>query len=52
MSLFAYTLVAFILATAVATALFRDILSVIIVFGAYSSAWRSSIPSCWLPTWR
>ncbi|AFO56598.1 MULTISPECIES: DUF4040 domain-containing protein [Natrinema] len=36
MSLFAYTLVAFILATAVATALFRDILSVIIVFGAYS----------------
>ncbi|QCW02474.1 DUF4040 domain-containing protein [Natrinema pallidum] len=36
MSLFAYTLVAFILATALATALFRDILSVIIVFGAYS----------------
>ncbi|SEP75516.1 DUF4040 domain-containing protein [Natrinema salaciae] len=36
MSLFAYTLAVFILATAVATALFRDILSVIIVFGAYS----------------
>ncbi|ELY80594.1 DUF4040 domain-containing protein [Natrinema pallidum] len=36
MSLFAYTLVAFILATALATVLFRDILSVIIVFGAYS----------------
>jgi len=36
MSLFAYTLVAFILVAAVATALFRDVLSVIIVFGAYS----------------
>ncbi|QRV17518.1 DUF4040 domain-containing protein [Haloterrigena salifodinae] len=36
MSLFAYSLAVFILATAVATALFRDVLSVIIVFGAYS----------------
>ncbi|QFU84961.1 DUF4040 domain-containing protein [Natronorubrum aibiense] len=36
MNLFALTLVVFILATAVATALFRDILSVIVVFGAYS----------------
>ncbi len=36
MSLFAYSLVAFVLATAVATALFRDVLSAIIVFGAYS----------------
>ncbi|WP_436346869.1 DUF4040 domain-containing protein [Natronorubrum sp. FCH18a] len=36
MSAFAYTLAVFILATAVATALFRDVLSAIIVFGAYS----------------
>ncbi|MFP8891800.1 DUF4040 domain-containing protein [Natrialbaceae archaeon A-CW2] len=36
MSLVAYTLVAFILVTAVATALFRDVLSAIVVFGAYS----------------
>ncbi|OLZ40466.1 cation:proton antiporter [Natrinema saccharevitans] len=36
MSLFVYSLVAFVLATAVATALFRDVLSAIIVFGAYS----------------
>jgi len=36
MSLLAYTLAVFILVTAVATALFRDVLSVIIVFGAYS----------------
>ncbi|WP_049923579.1 DUF4040 domain-containing protein [Halopiger djelfimassiliensis] len=36
MSALAYTLAVFILATAVATALFRDVLSVIIVFGAYS----------------
>lgn len=36
MSAFAYTLAVFVLATAVATALFRDVLSTIIVFGAYS----------------
>ncbi|WP_247004806.1 DUF4040 domain-containing protein [Halosolutus gelatinilyticus] len=36
MSALVYTLAAFILATAVATALFRDVLAVIIVFGAYS----------------
>ncbi|WP_137291588.1 DUF4040 domain-containing protein [Natronorubrum halophilum] len=36
MSAFAYVLAVFILATAVATALFRDVLSTIIVFGAYS----------------
>ena len=36
MSVLAYTLAMFILLTAVATALFRDVLSVIIVFGAYS----------------
>lgn len=36
MSVVAYTLAVFILATAVATALFRDVLSTIIVFGAYS----------------
>ncbi len=36
MSAFAYSLAVFILATAAATALFRDVLSVIIVFGAYS----------------
>lgn len=36
MSFFTYSLVVFVLATAVATALFRDVLSAIIVFGAYS----------------
>ncbi|WP_049925857.1 DUF4040 domain-containing protein [Halopiger goleimassiliensis] len=36
MSAFAYALAVFILVTAVATALFRDVLSAIIVFGAYS----------------
>ncbi|WP_263020240.1 DUF4040 domain-containing protein [Natronobiforma cellulositropha] len=36
MSLVAYTLAVFILATAVATALFRDVLSAIVVFGSYS----------------
>ncbi|APW99304.1 cation:proton antiporter [Halobiforma lacisalsi AJ5] len=36
MSAFAYALAVFILASAVATALFRDVLSTIIVFGAYS----------------
>ena len=36
MSAVAYTLVIFILLTAVATALFRDVLSAIVVFGAYS----------------
>ena len=36
MSAVAYTLVVFILLTAVATALFRDVLSAIVVFGAYS----------------
>ncbi|UHQ95391.1 DUF4040 domain-containing protein [Haloterrigena alkaliphila] len=36
MSAFAYVLAVFILATAVTTALFRDVLSAIIVFGAYS----------------
>ncbi|GAB3664643.1 DUF4040 domain-containing protein [Halopiger thermotolerans] len=36
MSAFTYSLAVFILVTAVATALFRDVLSVIIVFGAYS----------------
>ncbi|WP_255191613.1 DUF4040 domain-containing protein [Natronobeatus ordinarius] len=36
MSAVAYTLVTFILLTAVATALFRDVLSAIVVFGAYS----------------
>ncbi|QLG48421.1 DUF4040 domain-containing protein [Natrinema halophilum] len=36
MSVLAYSLAVFILVTAVATALFRDVLSVIIVFGAYS----------------
>ncbi|WP_255171600.1 DUF4040 domain-containing protein [Natrononativus amylolyticus] len=36
MSAVAYTLAVFILATAVATALFRDVLSAIVVFGAYS----------------
>ena len=36
MSAIAYTLVVFVLLTAVATALFRDVLSAIVVFGAYS----------------
>ncbi len=36
MSAIAYTLAVFILATAVATALFRDVLSSIVIFGAYS----------------
>jgi multicomponent Na+:H+ antiporter subunit B len=36
MSFFTYSLVGFVLATAVATALFRDVLSAIVVFGAYS----------------
>ena len=36
MSAVAYTLVVFVLLTAVATALFRDVLSAIVVFGAYS----------------
>ncbi|MCU4742639.1 DUF4040 domain-containing protein [Halobacteria archaeon AArc-m2/3/4] len=36
MSWFAYTLMVFILLTAVTTALFRDVLSAIVVFGAYS----------------
>lgn len=36
MSAVAFTLAVFVLLTAVATALFRDVLSVIIVFGAYS----------------
>lgn len=36
MSVIAYTLVIFILLTAIATALFRDVLSAIVVFGAYS----------------
>ena len=36
MSALAYALAVFILVTAIATALFRDVLSVIIVFGAYS----------------
>ncbi|MDJ1434009.1 DUF4040 domain-containing protein [Halostagnicola sp. A-GB9-2] len=36
MSLVAYTLAVFILLTAIATALFRDVLSAIVVFGAYS----------------
>ncbi|MDS0475064.1 DUF4040 domain-containing protein [Natrinema sp. 1APR25-10V2] len=36
MSAFAYALAFFVIATAVATALFRDVLSAIIVFGAYS----------------
>ncbi|WP_440767310.1 DUF4040 domain-containing protein [Natronorubrum sp. DTA7] len=36
MSPFALTLAVFILLTAVATALFRDVLSAIVVFGAYS----------------
>ena len=36
MSAVAYTLALFILATALATALFRDVLSAIVVFGAYS----------------
>ncbi len=36
MSLVAYTLAIFILLAAVATALFRDVLSAIVVFGAYS----------------
>ena len=36
MSLVAYTLVVFILVTAVATALFRDVLSAIVIFGSYS----------------
>ncbi|RQG87083.1 DUF4040 domain-containing protein [Natrarchaeobius halalkaliphilus] len=36
MSAIAYTLVIFILLTALATALFRDVLSAIVVFGAYS----------------
>ena len=36
MSAIAFTLAAFILATAVATALFRDVLSSIVIFGAYS----------------
>ncbi|ELY44859.1 MULTISPECIES: DUF4040 domain-containing protein [Natronorubrum] len=36
MSPFALTLALFILLTALATALFRDVLSVIVVFGAYS----------------
>ena len=36
MSLVAYTLAIFILLTAVTTALFRDVLSAIVVFGAYS----------------
>ncbi|RQG97171.1 DUF4040 domain-containing protein [Natrarchaeobius chitinivorans] len=36
MSAFAYALVVFILLAALATALFRDVLSAIVVFGAYS----------------
>ncbi len=36
MSAIAYTLAVFILITAVATALFRDVLSSIVIFGAYS----------------
>ena len=36
MSAIAYTLAVFVLATAVATALFRDVLSSIVIFGAYS----------------
>ena len=36
MSLVAYTLAIFVLLAAVATALFRDVLSAIVVFGAYS----------------
>ncbi|MFC4249425.1 DUF4040 domain-containing protein [Natribaculum luteum] len=36
MSVLAYALVAFVLVTAIATALFRDVLSTIVVFGAYS----------------
>ena len=36
MSAVAYTLALFVLCTAVATALFRDVLSAIVVFGAYS----------------
>ncbi|WP_306059065.1 DUF4040 domain-containing protein [Natronococcus wangiae] len=36
MNAFVYSLAIFILASAVATALFRDVLSAIIVFGAYS----------------
>ncbi|MFC7213343.1 DUF4040 domain-containing protein [Saliphagus sp. GCM10025334] len=36
MSTVAYTLAVFVLLSAVATALFRDVLSVIVVFGAYS----------------
>ncbi|ELZ00817.1 DUF4040 domain-containing protein [Natrialba asiatica] len=36
MSALAYTLAIFILLTAIATALFRDVLSTIVVFGAYS----------------
>ena len=36
MSLVAYTLVAFVLIVAVATALFRDVLAAVVVFAAYS----------------
>ena len=36
MSVVAYTLAVFVLLTAIATAMFRDVLSAIVVFGAYS----------------